>query len=1760
MEAAEQNNIPQAVQAPKHRQRIDWLWELVLLWVMIAAAYFRFSGLLWGDFQYLHPDERFFVWVTADMSPVKSLAEYFNTAVSTLNPHNVGHGFFVYGTLPVIAARYIVDWVYQTATWEHVLIVGRTLAASMDLITVLLVFLIGERLFNRKVGVLAAAFSSVAVMQIQQAHFFTSDSFATTFSVLAVYFAVCLSQTHLRIDRQDSRWWWLRERFFHYSLAFGAAVGVAMACKINTAPVAFLLPAAIGVHYLHADQETRRSWLKGALYFLVGGGAVALLVFRILQPYAFSGPGFFGLTPNPLWISNLKELAAQSSGDVDMPPALQWARRSITFSFQNMVVWGMGIPFAIAAWAGFLWLGWRMIKGEWPKTVLFWGWTAAYFLWQSLQGNPTMRYQLPIYPLLAVMAAWAILELGQKAFWSENRRASMVWRISAWAGGILALGLTVTWAYAFLHIYIQPMTRVVASDWIYENVPGPVNLLYADGDVTSTQPLPYNPQLALNAYEPVERLITAQYSGDLTQISLGTVQDLLNITEGLKTVQVAVQSVAHPEQSVYGQITDLFSAGDTSEKVVTFTPALTIEAGGQYRMVIALLDEGSSLSMSGRMKWSIADAQGQSLQMLAPSVDMIRGDQPQEIIFTPASDGQVSGLNIAHLVDSTASTDEKTLEITVYALDDRSQPLTKAVLTGIFNAADDPRGQTVQVTFDSPLQVSQEQTYILHFDLIAGSGGLSIYGSAPANETSWDDGLPIRRGNYDGYGGIYEANLNFEMYYDDDQAKLERFEQTLDTADYLFISSNRQWGTTTRLQERYPLTTKYYRELMGCPAEESILDCYRRAEVGMFDGQLGFELVKVFESYPTLGTLKINDQYAEEAFTVYDHPKVLIFKKTAAYNAENAAKILESVDLSTAMRVLPGQAATYPENLMLPDDRLAEQQAGGTWSDYFSYDNPLNAYPALGLLVWYSVITLLGWACYPLVRIALHGLSDKGFPFVKITGMLLLSWMVWFASSTAFTFTRPVIWAAVLLILLVNGILAWRQWPALRRDLRQQRRYFLTVEAVGLAFFAFFLLIRFANPDLWHPSFGGEKPMDFAYFNAVLKSTTFPAYNPWLSGGYINYYYYGFVLVGVPTKWLGIVPSIAYNLILPTLASLLALGAFSVAWNLVVARQHALPEDPADAEFEEMLPLNRQALWAGVGAAAAMIVIGNLGTIRQIWHGLMKLAAPNGSFDGANIFSKIGWTFQGLGNLINGGRLPYSTGDWYWIPSRALPGGGAITEFPFFTFLYADPHAHLFAMALTVLALGWAVSVVLRQWDWAVEGIHPLAGFGLSIFLGALAVFVLRPTNTWDFPTYLLLAIVAIVYAGLRYAPVPQGLLPQWPLWVRRLLLVTGVLIIFYIVGTLLFKPYTDWYALGYSKIDLWNDEKSDFASYFTHWGLFLVIIVTWMTTLTVEWMAKTPLSALNKLLKAKIWIYIALAVYVGAVVFLAVRGVSIGWFVFTLMVWDLALLLKPDQPDAQRIVLLLIGGALSLTLAVEVIVLVGDIGRMNTVFKFYLQAWILLSLSAALSMVWLLPRLMMKWKGAWKNVWVAVVSVLAFSACLYTIMAGSAKMRDRMSVYTPAGLDGSTYMQTSVYYEHDHELDLNQDYKAIRWMQENVSGSPTIVEAQLGTYRWGSRYSINTGLPTVLGWDWHEIQQRSVVGDSLVNNRASAVNDFYNTTDRSAAQAFLQKYGVKYIIVGELEAAIYDATGVSKFAALEGDLWRAVYQDGDTTIYEVIQ
>jgi len=132
----------------------------------------------------------------------------------------------------------------------------------------------------------------------------------------------------------------------------------------------------------------------------------------------------------------------------------------------------------------------------------------------------------------------------------------------------------------------------------------------------------------------------------------------------------------------------------------------------------------------------------------------------------------------------------------------------------------------------------------------------------------------------------------------------------------------------------------------------------------MFNGQLGYKLVAVFESFPTIdipGVFKwnvtINSQ--RKLFTVYDHPKVLIFQKQPDFSAAQVQNILGAVDLSNVVQLTPRQASNY-KTLMLSPVSLASQQAGGTWSQLFNYDWIQNRYPVVGLVIWYLFIFILG--------------------------------------------------------------------------------------------------------------------------------------------------------------------------------------------------------------------------------------------------------------------------------------------------------------------------------------------------------------------------------------------------------------------------------------------------------------------------------------------------------------------------------------------------------------------------------------------------------------------------------------------------------------------------------------------------------------------------------------------------------------------------------------------------------------------------------
>ena len=143
--------------------------------------------------------------------------------------------------------------------------------------------------------------------------------------------------------------------------------------------------------------------------------------------------------------------------------------------------------------------------------------------------------------------------------------------------------------------------------------------------------------------------------------------------------------------------------------------------------------------------------------------------------------------------------------------------------------------------------------------------------------------------------------------------------------------------------------------------------------------------------------------------------------------------------------------------------------------------------------------------------------------------MWLLASLQWVSFSP-----RSIALAALILAALSAIVLTYRR-DYILGFLRRRWSLILIGELVFLAAFFAFLGLRMANPDLWHPFRGGEKPMDFAYLNAVARSTTVPPYDPWFAGGFLNYYYFGQFIVATLIKATGILPEVAYNLAVPLL-------------------------------------------------------------------------------------------------------------------------------------------------------------------------------------------------------------------------------------------------------------------------------------------------------------------------------------------------------------------------------------------------------------------------------------------------------------------------------------------------------------------------------------------------------------------------------------------------------------------------------------------------
>ncbi len=925
----------------------------------------------------------------------------------------------------------------------------------------------------------------------------------------------------------------------------------------------------------------------------------------------------------------------------------------------------------------------------------------------------------------------------------------------------------------------------------------------------------------------------------------------------------------------------------------------------------------------------------------------------------------------------------------------------------------------------------------------------------------WDDALPLPTTDAQALGLTV---IDIEPFANDSPAKVETLIAGLDRIDYLIESSNRLYDSVERFPARYPATVAYYDAL--------------------FDGRLGFREVARFTNEPSLLGITVDDADAEETFTVYDHPTVIIWQKTDAWSTTSARRVLDPDRAANSFDTEHRQAGANA--LQLTPDEYTVQQEGGSFDEVFDPVGPTSSTPWLWWLLW---IEIAGLAAVPWTTWIFGRAAARGYAFSKLSGLLAATIPLWFLIATGtVNHTRSAAWISLVVVVVVGVVVGSRRRETLRAHWHLHRRSWVASEAVFLGAFAVVLAFSIANPDLWHPFVGGEKPMEVAYFTAVTRSTTLPAYDPWFAGGAMNYYYLGWFILSVPTKALGVAPEVAFNLGLPTMAAMAAAALFGVGQTIAGAfegRRRSVPVVP------------------GLLAVAGVLAIGNV--------------------EGA-----LQWL-----------RSPDLRYDW-WAPSRVNDGLFDITEFPFWSLLFGDVHPHVLDIGVLTLVIGLAVTfaVTARAGDRNRR-------MGLAVALGA-TTGVIRMVHTWDLPVAILVTVAALVGGEL----VGPGRLD------RRLARLGASAAVVTLTHVVLTAPYRAHIEVFDGRLDR-AEEVTGLGDFLSQFGLFVAVAVAYGV-------ARGRSLGLRRLpddgravalLAVSVFAVVLTATSVGATSGLCTAA--------TLAFTALAVIGRRDLGHSAVAGLYALGFATAG--GVELVTVVNDIERLNTVFKFWYQAWQLMAIASAVALWWLAPRVADLANRGTRRAravavgWAVAVVALMAATLVYPVLAPGPRLDERFAGADPvsgAGLDGLAYLATDpILFIDGVPVAIGDDLPLIHWLRRNVEGTPTIIEATGPLYSWTARISVNTGLPTVLGWDWHQIQQRRGYAAAVATRKAD-VEDFYRSTDPTVVSRVLRTYDVSYVVVGTLEHLTGDPTALAALARHPALL--EVFIDGNRAIYRV--
>ncbi len=817
-------------------------------------------------------------------------------------------------------------------------------------------------------------------------------------------------------------------------------------------------------------------------------------------------------------------------------------------------------------------------------------------------------------------------------------------------------------------------------------------------------------------------------------------------------------------------------------------------------------------------------------------------------------------------------------------------------------------------------------------------------------------------------------------------------------------------------------------------------------------------------------------------------------------------------------------------------------------------------------LAWYFVVLILGWLTFPLAYRLFPALTDRGFILSRAAGLLIWGYAFWLLASLGIA--QNDLGGIFLALALLSGLSVWAfvtHKMEIISFLRNNVSVVLTTEILFLAAFGFMAFVRSANPELAST----EKPMELAFISAIMRSPTFPPQDPWLSGYAISYYYFGYVMTAILARVTDVPGSMAHNLMTSLIFGLGSIGSYGILYNLL-SKNHKFQTEDHDRLQHSPSAFSGLALLAPL----FLLLVSNFGALLEVLHkyGIFWVKDPE-----TQTYSSGFWTWLDMKELSLPPTEPLQWVPerylWWWRSSRVLQDYDmlkrpleVIDEFPFFSFLLGDLHPHVLAIPFTLLAIAVALNLFLGGWRGSIN----LFGARLHInlegfFFSALVLGGLAFLNTWDILVGAVLIVLAYVFMRVREA--------GWS-WSR----LEDVFLLGIPLGMVSILMYLPFY-LGFSSQAGGILPNLMYPTRGMHlwvmWGTLFIPILAYLFYLwrveriPANWKFGFSFGlGFILLLWATSWLLGVIGYYVEndfVKNFLAGQGMDIptffratslrrlsyiGGLVTMLAVFIPALAFlfaqqrsendegdaTQSQPSSFVFVMLLLTLGILLIIAPDFAYLRDQFGyRINTVFKFYYQAWMLSSLVAAFGAAVLLRNL----RGLWSGLYRVTIGLVVFAGLLYPSLSLLTKTNNfKPSLgYTLDDLD-------RIRSENPDEA------AAIEWLRNAPDG--ILVEAVGDSYQHSfARIATYTGLQTVLGWPGHESQWRG--GYEPQGSRRDDILSLYTTPNWETARLILEKYNIRYVYVGSTER-IFLPLNEEKFMTH----LTPVFQQGNVVIYEV--